>query len=143
MLIDKVLVKDVMVKNPYTINIDEPFSRVEEMFRVHQIRHLPVVDTSKKLRGIISQRDLYRILSPRKNEDEVLIYDKKELDKFILKYVMSTEMVLLNPEDTIGRVMDIMITRKYGCVPIVDSKGVLCGIVTQLDLLKAIRCYFV
>jgi CBS domain-containing protein len=40
---------------------------------------------------------------------------------------------------SIGRVADIMIDNKIDCLPIVDSKDELIGIITSTDLLKLLR----
>ena len=131
-----------MTKNPITMGIDEPFSCVWDKLRNNRIRHLPVIDKDRKVVGMVTQRDLYRIMSPRKTMDGNYVYDKAELDKFILKHVMRKKLILLSPEDTIGKAIDIMATTKYGCIPITDNKNILKGVITQIDVLKAIAKYF-
>ena len=78
-----------------------------------------------------------RQVLPRKTE-EGDVFDKEQLNHFILKYVMSKDPVVLGPEDTLGHVVDIMVRDKFGCVPIVSSDGILVGIVTQIDVLKCL-----
>ncbi|NQU74199.1 MAG: CBS domain-containing protein [Candidatus Omnitrophica bacterium] len=137
----KLLLKDIMVKEPFTIDIDDPFGKVWEMFRAHGIRHLPVIDDKGTLRGIVTQRDLYRTASPRKTMEGELVYDKADLDKHILKYVMTKKVVSLSPDQTLKNAVDLMVNSKYGCIPIVDSNKCLVGIVTQVDVLKVIAEY--
>ena len=139
----KIFLKDIMVEKPYTINIDEPFSRVWDIFRSLNVRHLPVVDDAGVLKGIVTQRDLYRIVSPRKTMEGELVYDKMDLDKHILKYVMTKEVATLSPEDTLRDTIDLMINSRYGCIPVVDEKKHLVGIITQIDVLKASSEYFI
>ncbi len=127
-----------MISKPFTIGINEPFSRVWEIFKLRRIRHLPVLDKDRKLEGLITQRDLYRITSPRKTTDGNLIYDKGMLDSRILKHVMTKEVVTLSPDDTLAMAIDIMVVRKYGCIPIVDEQKHLLGIITQIDVLRTI-----
>lgn len=134
----------MMIKKPHTIGIDEPFSRVWEIMQAQRIRHLPVIDECRKVRGIISQRDLYRTVSPRKKvEEEGLFYPKEVLDQFVLRNVMITEIYTLTPNDTLGSVIDLILKKKFGCIPIVDEDGTLAGIVTQIDILRAVAQYFV
>ncbi len=137
-LFKKILVKDVMVKQPFTIGLDEPFSRVWDIFKLHKIRHLPVLDNNRILKGLITQRDLYRIISPRKTLEGNLIYDKSELDNYILEYVMTKKVVTLSPQDVLGKAIDIMVNSKYGCLPIINTASFLEGIVTKIDVLKAV-----
>ncbi|MEI8176675.1 MAG: CBS domain-containing protein [Candidatus Omnitrophota bacterium] len=139
----KVLVKELMIADPVTIHVGAPFSRVWEIFQARHIRHLPVVDDQGVLRGIITQRDLYRLISPRRTMDGLSVYDKNELDAFMLEHVMTKEVVTLAPEAALGAAIDLMVNKRYGCIPIVDAKRVLVGIVTQIDALKAVARFFV
>jgi CBS-domain-containing membrane protein len=130
-----VLLKDVMVTHVISLREDEHFSRVEQELRTHHIRHLPIVNHENKLVGIITQRDLFRIMSPRITE-EGYFYDTSSLDQFILKHKMTPNPLALKPESTVAEVIHIMADHKYGCIPIVDQSGTLVGIVTQVDILK-------
>ena len=133
-----------MVTDVVTIGIDEPFSRVWDVLKPRKIRHLPVVDTQGKLKGIITLRDLYRIVSPRKKvEEEGLFYRKQDLEKFILSSVMTENVLTLSANQTLGHAVDTMVEKKFGCIPIVDGEGMLIGILTQIDVLRAIAKYFI
>ena len=138
----KILLKNIMTKNPYTIDINEPFSRVWELFEKFNIRHLPVIDANRTLKGIVTQRDLFRITSPRKTLEGKLVYDKLNLDNYILKYVMTKEVFSLSVDDTLRSVIRAMMYNKYGCIPVIDNNKTLKGIIAQIDIFKAIVEYF-
>ncbi|MCU0665925.1 MAG: CBS domain-containing protein [Candidatus Omnitrophica bacterium] len=140
---EQLLIKEIMAINPVTININRHFSEVEQILRNHHIRHLPVVDDNNILRGIITQRDLYKLCAPRKTIDADLVYDKQELDKFILRYVMTPNPLTLTAQDTIEKAIDLMVSTKYGCIPIVDEQRKIIGILTQIDILRAVHKYWV
>lgn len=163
-LLQKIFIKDVMVKDVVSIRVDEPFSKVAEIFQEHGIRHLPVVDKGKKLLGIITQRDLYKLIPPMKKMGEDFLYDKEHLgdyllkeismgeglfydrttlDRFILKNVMAKEPIALKAENTLGQAIDLMVKYKFGSIPIVDEGNNLVGILTHLDVLKALVKYLV
>jgi len=62
-LISKVKVKDIMTKNPITV---PPYFTVEETARVllkNKISGVPVVDDASSLVGIITQDDLFKVLT--------------------------------------------------------------------------------
>src|SRR3989338_2171545 len=90
-LLNKVKLKEIMVEKVICLRVNDPFSLVEEKFREFHTRHLPIVDNNHKLVGIITQWDLYRTSSPRKDEDGNLVYDKDTLNSYILKYVMTKD----------------------------------------------------
>lgn len=135
-LLNKVKVSEIMTPKVISLNENDRFSLVEEKLREFNIRHLPVVDDSKKLVGIVTQRDLYRIQSPRHLEDDTWYYDQKSLDSHILKYVMTKEPYALNPEDPVAKAVLLMAERRFGCLPVVKKDHTLCGIITQHDILK-------
>ncbi|MDD5226690.1 MAG: CBS domain-containing protein [Candidatus Omnitrophica bacterium] len=127
--------KEIMVRKVFTAHVEDPLSAVEGKFRLHGVRHLPVVDDGNRVVGIFTLRDLGRCLSPRKTE-EGYRFDPEQLDRFILKHVMTKDPLILSPEDTLMHAVEIMARDKYGCIPIADAGRVLAGIVTQIDILK-------
>lgn len=132
----KMLLKEIMTKDPVTLNIDESFCRVAQIFQEKDIRHLPIVNSQGLILGIISQRDLNRITSPKKGPNGEYLYDPAELTKYILKQHVIQKVFSLSPEDTLEKALEIMAEKKLGCMPIADSEGRVVGIVTVTDLLK-------
>jgi len=55
-------VKDVMARNVITINVYDDYVSATKMVKDRDIRHLPVVDEFGVLVGIISVRDLRKII---------------------------------------------------------------------------------
>ena len=132
----KILLKEIMTKDPVTLNIDESFCRVAQIFQEKDIRHLPIVNSQGLILGIISQRDLNRIASPKKGPNGEYLYDPAELTKYILKQHVIQKVFSLSPEDTLEKAVEIMAEKKLGCMPITDPDGKVIGIVTVTDLLR-------
>ena len=130
------LLKDFMTKDPVTLNIDEPFCRVAQIFKEKDIRHLPIVNSEGVILGIISQRDLNRIPSPKKGPDGDYLYDPAELAKYILKQHVIQKAVTLSPDDTLEKAVELMAEKKIGCIPVVAPNGKVSGIATIPDILK-------
>jgi CBS domain-containing protein len=55
---------------------------------------------------------------------------------------MTKDVLTLGPNDTLAKALNIMAITKYGCLPIVDENKKLLGIVTQIDILKAIALLY-
>lgn len=134
-LLNKVLLKEIMITKVISVQEDAPFHEVADKIMKNKIRHLPVVDKNNKLIGLMTERDLYKIQSPRKLEDGTWYYDQESLDNFILKDVMIVNPFVLKPDNTVAEAILNMVQKKYGCIPIVDHNSTLCGIVTYVDLL--------
>lgn len=140
-MIKDVPVREIMVSPVVTVYVNEPLSHVEEKLRRKGIRHVPVVDEYEHVVGLMSQRDLYRILSPHIT-DAGLRYDEEALNTFVLKHVMTKNPLTLRQEDTLSKAVDVMARLKYGCCPVVDSFGKIIGIVTESDVLKYLAKQF-
>ena len=87
--------KEIMTPNPVTLNIDEAFCRVAQIFKEKDIRHIPVVNSEGIIMGVISQRDFNRIASPQKSPTGEYVYDMNELAKYILKQHIIQQVITL------------------------------------------------
>jgi acetoin utilization protein AcuB len=129
-------VRDVMVAPVITVKETDDFALVQEKIALYDVRHLPVVNETGSLVGIITQRDLYQIHSPRRLEDGSWYYDKEALHKFLLKRVMLPNPYSLKPGNSLHEAMETMVRSKFGCIPIVDDYKKPCGILTRDTILK-------
>lgn len=136
-LLKETKLRDIMTEKVVAISIDAPFREVPKKFQEHGIRHLPVIDAKGQLMGLMSQRDFFKIIPPKKLMDGQWCYDEESLDGIILAYVMTKEVLCMGPDDTVGDALVQMVKNKYGCIPIVDGKNILKGIITQYDILSA------
>jgi CBS domain-containing protein len=147
-LLKNVKVEEVMGKPARTINVNDDFSVAEEIFVKHKLRHLPVVGNDGKLVGVISQRDVYRAIAPRRFIDGTVYfregiivdqdgyYEKESLNKFIINSIMRKNPSTLTPDQSLGEAIHILVKEKVGCVPIVDKNMKVVGIITRFDFLK-------
>ena len=135
-LLKKVQLSEIMTGKVISVKEDAPFHEVADKIRHNGIRHLPVVDSDGKAVGLITERDLFKIQSPRKLEDGTWYYDPEMLDSVILKDVMIKDPFTLKPDNTVAEAILVMVEKKFGCVLIKDNAGKLCGIMSYVDLLK-------
>jgi CBS domain-containing protein len=92
---------------------------------LNHIRHLPVVKEGK-LVGLVSHRDLIRTLA-RQGRGGPPIW---------VKDVMTKGVETVSPQTPVRQIIDKMLERKYGCVPVVDAEKRLVGIITETDVLR-------
>ena len=86
-----------------------------------------VVDESEKLVGIFSERDYARKLELRgKNARSTLVRD-----------VMTSEMLGVEPSTTVRECMSLMTARRIRHLPVLE-KGKLAGMISIGDVVKAI-----
>ncbi|HBR15335.1 MAG TPA: hypothetical protein DD723_07320 [Candidatus Omnitrophica bacterium] len=145
-LFEKIKIKDIMTTSFITIHEDARFSEAFEKFRDHHISHLLVIKGAKRLVGILSQKYLYKAQSPRKilSQDlaygeNILIdgdsfYDKETLDRYILSNIMQPRPYTLLPDDSVAAAITDMSKKNLGCIPIVDGRQDLCGVITDREI---------
>lgn len=134
----KFTIQQMMTKSVVVANTSHTFSQVIELFTNFPIRHLPVVDDSNKLIGIISSNDIFKLFEDPKFKGKVI--DMVQLNKDIrLTDLMTTNPVTVSPDEDVFDVAEIFRKRKFQALPIVNSEGDLVGIVSVKDMLD----YFV
>ncbi len=125
-------VRDIMVKEVATLDVNDELSLANDIMRLGRIRHLPVVDGTR-LVGIISERDLFR-----SSLAQALGYETKatrDLMKTLrIKDIMVTQVVTVTPDTDLKVAVRMMVDRKIGCLPVVEGDR-LAGLVTETDIL--------
>ncbi len=125
-------VRDIMVKEVATLDVNDELSLANDIMRLGRIRHLPVVDGAR-LVGIISERDLFR-----SSLAQALGYETKatrELMKSLrIKDVMVSRVITVSPDTDLKTAVKMMVDHKIGCLPVVEGDR-LIGLVTETDIL--------
>src|SRR5271169_5124022 len=129
-------IREVMACPVITVKETDDFSLVQEKIALYDVRHLPVVNETGSVVGLISQRDLYQIHSPRRLEDGSWYYDKEALNQFLLSKVMLPKPFTLKPDSSPFEAIEATVRFKFGCIPIVDDYKIPCGILTRDAILK-------
>lgn len=117
---------DLMSAPVYSLRADQPLGEALREIRARKFRHLPIVADTGTLVGIISDRDFIGLAAT----DEVFAQP--------IRSRMVTNILTARPETELRSIADIMIGHRIGCLPIVDERGVLVGILTRTDILRAI-----
>ncbi|RIL04559.1 MAG: hypothetical protein DCC75_12495 [Proteobacteria bacterium] len=134
------IVRDAMTAHPECIDVRGRIRDALRKMMELNIRHLPVLDNGE-LVGIISDRDIKGYLL---HLDEVLDFPDKakaRLDAQVTE-VMQSDVVTLEPEDSLAQAIDIMLEEQVGAVPVVEPRNEkLIGILSYVDILKCVREY--
>jgi acetoin utilization protein AcuB len=119
------LVRDRMSKHPVTIEPGSSALSAMGIMQYHHLRHLPVVEASGKLVGILAERDL--LLAAGRH-----LHAGMEVAE-----VMSHHVLTVHPEAPLSDAASLMADQKIGSVPVVDADDMLIGIVTESDIFHA------
>src|SRR5690242_1812835 len=126
-------VDDVMTRRLVTVSETDRLADAEQaMLRLH-VRHLPVVDSSGNLVGLVSHGDLLHAastpLSDRETDRNAII-SRVQVGK-----IMQREVLTVQRGDPLIEAAKLMWESKVSCLPVIDPYGALLGIVTEADFI--------
>jgi CBS domain-containing protein len=121
------LVSELMTRPVVTLKETDNLGRIDELLQRQRIRHLPVV-RGEQLVGLVTHRDLLRALAHRGEDGR--------RDALWAVDFMQREVATVRPETPLREALSLMLRNKYGCLPVVDARGALAGILTESDLLR-------
>jgi len=131
---EKLKVADVMSTDLITLNEDETLDLVEQVMRLGRVRHLPVTRGSE-LVGLVTHRDLLRAsISALADigEDE----RQEMMSRVQVCDIMNVDVKTVAPGLPLMQAAAILLQNRYGCLPVVNDRGVLDGILTEADFLR-------
>lgn len=110
-------VRDVMNRSVQTVDLDAPVLEARTLFTSTHVRHLPVMEGLRVV-GVLSPKDL---LDPIGDAEPVIA-------------CMSAPAVVVSPHLPLRRAAALLLERRIGCLPVVNGNGMLCGLLSESDL---------
>jgi len=146
------LAKDIMTREPITVNPDTEVVQAARILLEKRINGLPVVNAAGKLMGILCQSDLIvqqkkfpvptlftlleayiPLISPKQLEREV-----QKIAAITVDQAMTPNPVTIHPDTDIQTIAALMADKKLHTLPVVDAEGNLVGVVGKEDVLKTL-----
>lgn len=112
--------ESVFIENPLTILPHQSLNEVKQIIESHNIHNLLVVDSQKKLLGIVTHRDLLF-------EDDL---------NQPVSNVMTTDLVTGKKGILVQEAAELLKKNKVEKLPVVDAHGKLAGLFTSRDILN-------
>ena len=117
--------RDVMTSKLITVNAE---TRLEEAVRLlieHRISGIPVVDTQQRLLGMITEKDVLRIL-----------YEEPGSLKTVAD-LMTRRLRTFQADDPLESVVDCLMANHFRRVPVLEGER-LVGLISRADLMGTI-----
>jgi CBS domain-containing protein len=146
-----VTVADIMTADPIVVQPETPLSQAIQILAERHISGLPVVDSSDKLIGVISETDLMwqetgvslpafiTILdsvifleNPAKHEQEL----HKALGQTVGEVMTKKAIVTVTANCSLREAAQLMHDRKVHRLPVVDEGDRVVGILTRGDIIR-------
>jgi CBS domain-containing protein len=115
--------RDLMSKPVHCNYMDENFQDILKTMEKFHYRHIPILNREEVLVGMVSDRDMLK-----------LTY-KENHEKDLIENFMTPEVLTAQTNTRIQDIAKIMLHEKISCIPIIDHKHVMVGIITQSDIL--------
>ena len=122
-------VKDIMTKSPKYCDPGTNLSTATELLLSCGCGALPVVDASRKVVGIITDRDICLAVGTKNQRPSELVADQ----------AMSRQVATCRTDNDIHSALSVMRTRKVRRIPVVSHEGKLEGILCLSDLIHYAR----
>jgi CBS-domain-containing membrane protein len=137
------LVRDVMTTEVVTAEPSTPFKEIAGRLAQHRISAVPVVDTNRRVLGIVTEADLLlKQEHPDPKATVPLIWTRRRRQErakaaaAVAGKLMTGPAVTVPPTATVTEAARRMHTARVKRLPVVDERGQLLGIVSRADLLQ-------
>lgn len=110
-----------MIYDPVTINVEATVGDTLRLMAENHIGGIPVVDSARKLIGIVTNRDL-------RFQDN--------MDTPVKDVMTKENLITVSPETTIPEATDVLRTNRIEKLPVVDADNRLVGLITFRDISK-------
>jgi acetoin utilization protein AcuB len=130
----------VMSTNLITLEMDDDLGKAKAVFDQHKIHHILVLN-DKELVGVITDRDIYKHLSPTIGTKNQTPRDYSLLQKK-LHLVMNRNLTTAPSNTTLNEAVLLFHDNHISCLPIVNNKMEPLGIISWRDILKVIAIQY-
>jgi acetoin utilization protein AcuB len=130
-------VANIMTTRIVSVEMDDPLDVVKKIFDTLKFHHLLVVDDRGILKGVISDRDLLKALSPYLGSAAENTRDLATLNRRVHQ-IMSRNLITLHPRATIAEAVKLFLEHRISCIPIIDAARKPVGILSWRDVLKTL-----
>ncbi|MGJ8581179.1 MAG: CBS domain-containing protein [Psychromonas sp.] len=128
-------VVEAMTSRVVSVTMDDRIPVLKNILSQAGFHHLLVVEEGK-LQGVISDRDLLRVLSPFLDTEAELMRDLNTAQR-PAHQVMTRSPITVSPDTSVKEALNLMLTHDISCLPVLDQEEVL-GIFTIHDGVRAL-----
>ncbi|MFK4266289.1 CBS domain-containing protein [Streptomyces milbemycinicus] len=134
-------VSDVMTRTVVAVGRDASFKEMVRTMGQWRVSAMPVLEGEGRVVGVVSEADLlpkeeFRDSDPDRFQQLRRLPDLAKAGAVTAEELMSAPAVTVHAEATLAEAARIMAVRRVKRLPVVDSEGMLQGIVSRGDLLK-------
>jgi acetoin utilization protein AcuB len=126
-----------MTRKVITVTPDDGIFKAQELMAANKIRHLPVIESENRLIGVVTDRDIRSALPYKFFKESPSEEEKKNFAELKIKDIMTQNPITISPTYTLQDALLMIQDARVGALPVVDENGILSGIISVRDLLRA------
>ena len=127
-------VRDVMTRDPFTLEPEDSLMKAVEMMRLRGVRRAPIV-LAGMLVGLLVEGDLKRAEPSTLSDSQDHFI--KVMEETPISRIMIQNPVTIAPDESLLSAAEVLHTTKYGALPVVED-GKVIGILTDNDLIRTL-----
>lgn len=132
-----ILVEQLMQSPAITTSFNTKLKDIQSIFERKRFHHILVLDDSKNLAGIISDRDILKNVSPFVGTYVEQSIDKDTLDK-TARHIMTPNPVVIYPDQTIPEAAKLLTDKNVSTLPVLKRNKEVVGILSWKDVLRVV-----
>jgi CBS domain-containing protein/RNA polymerase-binding transcription factor DksA len=132
-------VQEWMTRDPVAVGPEGSALEALDVMLERGVRHLPVIDPSRRVLGVISIDDL-RAVFPRSVKPAAAAgaADRCRAGSWRVSDVMTHAPETAAESESLAEAARKLASLHIGCLPVVDGEGRLVGLLSETDLLQAL-----
>ena len=127
---------DLMTRNPLAVHEDDSLLNAAAKMASKGVRHLCVVDVEGRILGMLSDRDLRSQVGQAVNAQGSTA--APGVAERRVQQAMTREARYVLPSTPVADLVNIFLVERLGAVPVVDTDDRVVGIVSYIDVLRAL-----
>ena len=140
--------EDMMTEHPVCLEEGDDLARAIELMQAGRFRHIPIVDKDRKLKGVLSDRNILRHLpGPRRTQPakdsgfRTGLFDIRTSDPCLgtpVSQTMMLDVTPILPSHDIYDAATMMQSTRMDALVVTDEREVVQGILTVTDFMRAL-----
>src|SRR3984957_18059316 len=130
-------VGSIMTTRVVSVEMDDRLDVVKKIFDTLKFHHLLVIDDRRILKGVVSDRDLLKALSPYVGSAAENARDIATLNRRVHQ-IMSRDLITLHPRALLPEAVTLFLEHRISCIPIIEEGLKPVGILSWRDILKTL-----
>ncbi len=143
---DGIFARDIMTEKVLTAGLDTPAMEIARLLIENRISGLPVVDEDNRVLGVVSEsdiifREIHREPHILERLGEIVLPEERRREKLGEKAsdIMTSPAITAYEDTPLNELVQTITEKKIKRIIIVNQEGRLRGIVSRIDIVKAIE----